>query len=279
MKIHLLNYEKYANDYLDGTLAPDLVEDMDLFLTQHPQIKAELNQMAATSWPPLGNETYGDKSELYRQSGFRTIYRWWSIAAAVMIFVAAGWFYVYLSKPTESISPAQVNLADHITEPSTTILNSDQVPPVEIAEPQVTHHTPPQARSIHQFNPAGQQQNSLNHEKPQELLAILVDHSPGIENSAMTDPMVIAEPLTDVVVAHQEVAEQMTNLLPRCTFAAIPGPNLFSPEPVALIPAKTISPDVTAPFTPEAYSGLSQGSSLRNAFIPEVLVGLFSKSK
>lgn len=279
MKIHLLNYEKYAIDYLDGTLAPDLVEEMDLFLAQHSQIKAELNQMATATWPPLSHETYGDKSKLYRQSGLRTIYRWWSIAAAVMIFATTGWIYVYLSQPTESNLPAQVTLMNQVPVPSPTILPASQIPPAEIAEVQVSPRSPSPARSGSRLNPVKQELNPTDLPEVHEPISGREDKSPGSENIAIVGASATTVLLTDIAIAPAKTVRTEITFLPRLTFTALPVPDLSVPQAVASIPAKSTPPDVAVPFTPEAYSGLSQGGSLRNALIPEVLVGLFSKSK
>ncbi len=45
MTINKFNYEAFALDYLEGTLSPELVEEMELFLKTHPAIESELSGM------------------------------------------------------------------------------------------------------------------------------------------------------------------------------------------------------------------------------------------
>jgi len=45
MTINKFNYEAFALDYLEGTLSPAMVEEMELFLKTHPAIESELSGM------------------------------------------------------------------------------------------------------------------------------------------------------------------------------------------------------------------------------------------
>ena len=45
MTINKFNYEAFALDYLEGNLAPAMVEEMELFLKTHPAIESELSGM------------------------------------------------------------------------------------------------------------------------------------------------------------------------------------------------------------------------------------------
>ncbi len=45
MTINKFNYEAFALDYLEGSLSPEMVEEMELFLKTHPAIESELSGM------------------------------------------------------------------------------------------------------------------------------------------------------------------------------------------------------------------------------------------
>jgi len=45
MKISLENYEQYVIDYLEGSLAPPMQVEMEVFLKEHPQIAEELQEL------------------------------------------------------------------------------------------------------------------------------------------------------------------------------------------------------------------------------------------
>jgi len=45
MIINKFNYEAFALDYLEGSLSPEMVEEMELFLKTHPAIESELSGM------------------------------------------------------------------------------------------------------------------------------------------------------------------------------------------------------------------------------------------
>lgn len=45
MTINKFNYEAFALDYLEGTLSPEMAEEMELFLKTHPAIESELSGM------------------------------------------------------------------------------------------------------------------------------------------------------------------------------------------------------------------------------------------
>lgn len=276
MKIHLLNYEKYAIDYLDGTLAAELKPDMEKFLAQHPYIKAELELMAGTTWPELPALDYGNKEELYRKMHFRWITSFRSIAATVFILLTAGLFYYFLSTPAPNTAPplAEYTPSENpgATNDTQQALTPQEVSPVAKLEPATIKKT--------NFKPPIRLHKNENTDIAAPLSSApaisLPDHLSTTDisvNPPTTPPL--AENLSSI---NQPVFTSELPRLPRHEFSAIIGLSA-QPTAVALVPAKSVPADITDNFTPEAYSGISQGSSLREAFLPEVLAGLFSKHK
>lgn len=55
-KIDINNYEEFALDYIDGTLLPEQASAFQAFLLSHPDIKAELEEMASFEMPAIEAE-------------------------------------------------------------------------------------------------------------------------------------------------------------------------------------------------------------------------------
>jgi hypothetical protein len=64
MSINRNNYETYLIDYLDGTLHPNEVAEVLLFLEQHADIKQEFEAMGGVVLPAI--ETSFDSSFLLK---------------------------------------------------------------------------------------------------------------------------------------------------------------------------------------------------------------------
>ncbi len=66
MVVTLKNYEQYALGYIEGTLDKHTREAFDLFLQQHPGIKAELEDVAEMTIVPSNTAAFERKEELKR---------------------------------------------------------------------------------------------------------------------------------------------------------------------------------------------------------------------
>ena len=104
MKINKLNYEAFALEYLEGTLSLETAEAMEQFLLQHPDIKAELEEMR--DFPVLIPKQipFDNKSQLLKQPA-RDKILWlnplrWSVAASILLAV----MFLFFSK-TRPIDP------------------------------------------------------------------------------------------------------------------------------------------------------------------------------
>lgn len=92
--MNLENYEKYALDYLEGQLTSEQKMVFELFLQDHPQIKAELEELAEIRLVANPAVKYPDKSKLYRNGNIRPfpLFRW-GVAASVLLLIGFGLFY------------------------------------------------------------------------------------------------------------------------------------------------------------------------------------------
>ncbi len=65
--IHISNYEEYLYSYVDGELAPEEILALEVFLDQHPHLRAELDQLMATRLQPEAL-VFSNKASLYKSS-------------------------------------------------------------------------------------------------------------------------------------------------------------------------------------------------------------------
>ena len=118
-RIHQLNYETYALDYLEGNLAPEEQQAFEAFLERHPALANELQEVDELQLTPPRIQ-YPHKRSLYRQSHNGWV---WGIAAgwALIISLTALW---WLLPAPQTSAPAMAVIPDS-TPPSYSI---DRVP-------------------------------------------------------------------------------------------------------------------------------------------------------
>ncbi len=68
MKINRNNYESYFIDYLDGTLSPEMVSELLLFLDENPDLQEELDDLDTAPLPADLTIQYTDKQLLKKKS-------------------------------------------------------------------------------------------------------------------------------------------------------------------------------------------------------------------
>lgn len=113
-KIHKLNYEFYALDYMDGELTVEEREAFEQFLAREPEVAQELEgleEMVLEDRPVVLEE----KSTLYRHAdeGVSGATRWWALAASWAFLVVAGSMGLWLSG---SVTSAEADSASWVTE-------------------------------------------------------------------------------------------------------------------------------------------------------------------
>ncbi len=106
-RIHILNYESYALDYLEGQLTPEDQQAFQVFLEQHPEVAAELEGLDEFQLtPPV--ITYPNTSALHRRAGFS---KGWAMAAgwALLVTLSGIW---WLQIPTQQNAPTIVQIEE-----------------------------------------------------------------------------------------------------------------------------------------------------------------------
>jgi hypothetical protein len=110
-RIHILNYESYALDYLEGELLPEDQQAFETFLEQHPEVAAELEGLDEVQlMPPV--ITYPSTSALYRR---RAVSRSWAIAAGWALLVTLSGM-LWLQTPEQQNTPAIAQSEDPTPE-------------------------------------------------------------------------------------------------------------------------------------------------------------------
>lgn len=119
-RIHSLNYEYYALDYLEGTLSAEDQASFEAFLERHPEVAAEIEGLDEVQLtPPV--VPYPNASKLYRRE--EKGYWGWAAAAGWLLLIccAALWWIL----PADSPSVPAVAHAARASEKSITV---EQVP-------------------------------------------------------------------------------------------------------------------------------------------------------
>lgn len=96
MKIHPLNYESYAIDYVEGQMDPAEKAAFEAFLDEHPAIKKEISELKLFYASPQENIAYPDKKQLLRTKPERAaLFRLpsWAVAACWAVVVASMVFW------------------------------------------------------------------------------------------------------------------------------------------------------------------------------------------
>lgn len=111
MKINKLNYEAFMIDYIEGTLSLEDRAMMDLFLSYHPDLKAEINQYLEA--PRLVEDVelvFTEKAKYLK----RTQHIWSIIAITITILLSALLFWSYINSkkviPIDGLTPIKTVL-------------------------------------------------------------------------------------------------------------------------------------------------------------------------
>ena len=307
MTINRLNYEKYAIDYLDGTLSTDLREEMMAFLNAHPDIREEVEWQQQFTAPVLTAISHPDKSKLLKSEPvirqLKPIY-WIAAAASVLLLIAFGLFW----KPQQDNHPMasgdkQIAPA---SEASKQIAEQQEEPGQQIAETPTFKQDlveSPAATTSAESNPIKQQDFSSPKTKPRRSSVQVAQHSTDLPSipetpnreseSVITDQpdreiaLLETTPTKDEALAQTETATRET------AFIALPNPIETLPTPEEINPIAESAVALSAPVSqsegrnrlnilkrmlrPEAFAGADESFSIRESVIPEAFAGLFSK--
>jgi hypothetical protein len=104
MKITINNYEEYALDYLEGNLSPDDQKQFLLFLDDHPEIKAIMENLEEIKLPVFSVGMPG-KNKLYRDTGTVRSLGFYlrTIAAALLVLIIAAILWNNVSRDSRDL--------------------------------------------------------------------------------------------------------------------------------------------------------------------------------
>jgi len=96
MKIHPLNYEAYAMDYLEGSLSSEDQRAFERFLEDHPETAVELKAMKLMYAEPDTGVTFANKESLKQpvQQAQTFMLPGWAIAASWALVIASFAFWL-----------------------------------------------------------------------------------------------------------------------------------------------------------------------------------------
>lgn len=94
--IHAHNYTEWLVASADGELTAEEQQVLDAFLLRNPAYRSELDIICSLKLEPDTSLVYPDKQELYRHEEERRVVpiRWWTIAAAAMLILVAGFLWL-----------------------------------------------------------------------------------------------------------------------------------------------------------------------------------------
>ena len=300
MTINRLNYEKFAIDYIDGTLSPDLRDEMAAFLNAHPDIKEEVEWQQDFTPPQLPELLYPGKEKLIRPVAvvhrLRTGH-WLAIAASFLLLLAFALGYwqhqdkVQMAQEETPIKQPGQPLAENTTPPAETSGADDPVSTQQAATPPPgfgKEAESPTEKSILQLPPpaATQVVHQVKSVAPAE-----VDELQHPEETPWVEPEPsVAQNIPVPVEANPETTpKEVTREL---AFATLPVPlsdkipvidTLAVTEPAVALRAPVKQPEsrnrlgiFKRILRPEAFSD-EESFSIKESVIPEAYAAIFSK--
>ncbi len=119
------NYEEYLMMQMDGELSPMEEAELDQFLLNHPELKAEQTQYAAIKMVADMDITFANKSALIKEEPaakripFVVNRRYWAAAAAVVFMLSVGTVW-YQQNSSYTNTNSQVAVNEHGQNSSST---------------------------------------------------------------------------------------------------------------------------------------------------------------
>jgi hypothetical protein len=135
--IHAGNYESYFVLYADNELSVEEKRAVEAFVYHHPQYQGEMELLQAVRLAPDTSMVFGDKQSLYRKEKDDKVipFPWWRIAAAAMVLLLLGIWWMNREKPIVS-APMAKQPGQHTAPVQKTDTPGEQQPrPGEITSP------------------------------------------------------------------------------------------------------------------------------------------------
>lgn len=145
--VNMGNYEEYMLLYADGELTNEQEQALLAFVTQHPELKTELETYAATRMIPDPDIVYAGKEELLKTGGTTVRLGGWKTYAAAAIILLGIIVFVLVQKNNttiDTVTPVVTNHqpvtqpvvkdieGDHKEQKAEQVLHSDAVNPVAV---------------------------------------------------------------------------------------------------------------------------------------------------
>ena len=97
--ITMENYEGWLMRYADGALTRDEREAVEAFLSLHPELREEMEEVVAVKVTPVMATLPGKESMLHKEE---SAFTWWRVAAAVVLLAVVGTTLLVINrKPIE----------------------------------------------------------------------------------------------------------------------------------------------------------------------------------
>lgn len=103
--LHANNCSEWLVASADGELTEEEQALLNAFLSRYPAFSGELESIRRLKLEPDTRIVYPDKQELYRHEKERRVVpiRWWTIAAAAMVILVAGFFWLTRENDERSV--------------------------------------------------------------------------------------------------------------------------------------------------------------------------------
>lgn len=111
MKIDINNYEEYFISYMENELSPEVREEVELFVAQHPNLQSELEAFKMTVLQPDKSVSFSNKEVLLKKGNGNLVAlftaHWLKIAAAILLIVGMSIPLYYSSWQNNQVQSAQ----------------------------------------------------------------------------------------------------------------------------------------------------------------------------
>ena len=203
--IHAGNYESYFILYADNELSVEEKQAVEAFVYHHPQYQGELELLQAVRLAPDTSVVFADKQQLYRKEKDDKVipFPWWRMAAAAMVLLLLGIWWMSREKP-EISGPVAKQPGQHSTPvPKTDTPGGQQPSPGEIINPAPVN---PDMASDGKDAPNKQPDNYTlpahpkKDDAPQEVAQAQVVPQPGLQPGTLPEKTQIASAGTEPVM-------------------------------------------------------------------------------
>lgn len=298
MTINRLNYEKYAIDYLDGKLSPDLREEMVAFLHAHPDIKEEVEWQETFIAPQLPEMHLPNKGQLLKPVAVeRKLYpiHWLAIAASFVLLIAFG-LILWPKNENPQLVSGEVETPATSSEVKTAVpvITQDGVEKANTTTPIASTGVQESGKVKNPTTPK-RMTPSIPNQLAQIQISDLVEAKGNMPSVEITLPENAEHSVSEQMASadHEENLESLEIQTREIPFFTLPAPivPLRSIENTGLNAESAVA--LSAPvkpadernrlgilkriLKPEAYSEEDEAFSLKESVIPEAYAALFTK--